>query len=76
MTFYDKNPPYQGTYIYLMNTPSETEILKLPPRPEEPLPGECCGRGCERCVYVYYEEALQRWEEKVALLKAQQGVRE
>ena len=50
--------------------------MELPPRPEEPLPGECCGRGCERCVYVYYEEALQRWEEKVALLKAQQGVRE
>jgi len=59
-----------------MKTLTETEILELPPRPEEPLPGECCGRGCERCVYVYYEEALQRWEEKVALLKAQQGVRE
>ena len=41
----------------------------LPPPPQEPHPDECCGRGCERCVYVYYEEAVQRWEERVALLK-------
>jgi hypothetical protein len=59
-----------------MKPASETEIPALPPRPEEPLPGECCGRGCEHCVYVYYEEALQRWEEKVALLKSQYGLQE
>jgi hypothetical protein len=50
----------------------ETELypgLVLPPRPEAPLPGECCGRGCERCVYVYYDEAVERWEQKVAALK-------
>jgi hypothetical protein len=56
-----------------MNTLTESNLPELPPRPEEPLPGECCGRGCERCVYVYYEEALQRWEEKVALLKEKHG---
>lgn len=49
---------------------SETHAgLELPPRPQEPAPEECCGRGCERCVYVYYEEALLRWEEKVEELK-------
>ena len=58
----------------LMQTQIESGVLELPPRPEEPLPGECCGRGCERCVYVYYEEALQRWEEKIVLLKAKQGM--
>ena len=42
--------------------------FELPPRPQEPLPGECCGRNCENCVYVYYERALKRWEEKVALI--------
>lgn len=52
-----------------MKSDSEFPGLDLPPRPQEPLPEECCGRGCERCVYVYYEEALQRWEEKVAELK-------
>lgn len=44
---------------------------ELPPRPEPPLPGECCGRGCENCVWVYYERALQRWEERVAALAAE-----
>ncbi|XP_057978639.1 uncharacterized protein LOC131165032 [Malania oleifera] len=30
---------------------------KLPPPPEKPLPGDCCGSGCVRCVWdVYYEE--------------------
>lgn len=28
-----------------------------PPPPEKPLPGDCCGSGCARCVWdVYYEE--------------------
>ena len=57
----------------MVNTMSEEKYpgLELPARPEAPLPGECCGRGCERCVYVYYEEAVRRWEERVALLKAE-----
>ena len=56
----------------MVNTmPAQEEYpdLELPPRPEAPHHGECCGRGCERCVYVCYEEAMQRWEEKVAALK-------
>ncbi|MGQ0657222.1 MAG: oxidoreductase-like domain-containing protein [Chromatiales bacterium] len=40
----------------------------LPP-PEPPAPGECCGRGCERCVWVYYEEALERWRQRVARIE-------
>ncbi|CAA0839238.1 Unknown protein [Striga hermonthica] len=29
----------------------------VPPPPEKPLPGDCCGSGCVRCVWdVYYEE--------------------
>ncbi len=34
---------------------------ELPPKPEEPLAGECCGRGCINCVWIYYEQALGRW---------------
>ena len=41
---------------------------ELPPRPQEPLPGECCGRNCENCVYVYYERALKRWQAEVELI--------
>ncbi|KAL5703686.1 hypothetical protein ACHQM5_022211 [Ranunculus cassubicifolius] len=30
---------------------------KLPPAPEKPLPGDCCGNGCTPCVWdQYYEE--------------------
>lgn len=38
----------------------ESEILtsrNIPSPPEKPLPGDCCGSGCVRCVWdVYYEE--------------------
>ncbi|XP_062102508.1 uncharacterized protein LOC133812720 [Humulus lupulus] len=28
-----------------------------PPLPEKPLPGDCCGSGCVRCVWdIYYDE--------------------
>ena len=48
--------------------------IKLPPRPVEPSPEECCGRGCENCVYVYYERALFRWQEKVAAILSEHDV--
>ncbi|GJN34451.1 hypothetical protein PR202_gb23113 [Eleusine coracana subsp. coracana] len=29
----------------------------VPQPPEKPLPGDCCGSGCVRCVWdVYYDE--------------------
>lgn len=33
-----------------------------PPPPDKPLPSDCCGGGCLRCVYDLYDEALQRYE--------------
>jgi hypothetical protein len=33
--------------------------------PEEPLPQECCGRGCERCVLTVYCEAVDEWRRDV-----------
>ncbi|VFQ75474.1 unnamed protein product [Cuscuta campestris] len=37
-------------------TPEEPR-KSIPPPPEKPLPGDCCGSGCVRCVWdVYYEE--------------------
>ncbi len=42
---------------------------EFPPKPTEPDPSECCGRGCENCVYVYYEKALKKWEKKVEEIK-------
>lgn len=41
-----------------------------PPRPEEPDPDECCGGGCERCVFDLYDERLRAWKELIAELDA------
>jgi len=54
-----------------MSVPEDYAGLVLPPRPEAPLHGECCGRGCEHCVYIVFEEAVRRWEEQVVRLKAE-----
>lgn len=33
---------------------------EIPPPPEKPEPGDCCGSGCVRCVWdIYYEELEQ-----------------
>ena len=29
--------------------------------PKPTPPTSCCGRGCEECVWVSYNEALERW---------------
>jgi hypothetical protein len=39
--------------------------VELPPRPEPPQPGDCCGGGCARCVFDVYEEMLERWQRQV-----------
>ena len=36
----------------------------LPPR--EPGIEECCGSGCEPCVFDRYAEALERYQEALA----------
>ena len=54
--------------------PGDLDNLGLPQPPTEPLPEECCGRGCENCVYVYYENALLRWQAKVAAILSEQGI--
>ena len=33
-----------------------------PTPPERPSHEQCCGRGCDPCIYDYYEEALARYE--------------
>ncbi|KAK9066862.1 hypothetical protein SSX86_014185 [Deinandra increscens subsp. villosa] len=33
---------------------------EVPPPPEKPLPGDCCGNGCVPCVWdVYFEELAE-----------------
>jgi hypothetical protein len=39
--------------------------LRIPEAPEEPLPENCCGRGCEPCVFTAYYLALDAWRREV-----------
>ncbi len=45
--------------------------IPLPPPPREPDPEECCGSGCERCVFDLYEERLERWRRRCEALRRQ-----
>mgnify|MGYP001821440077 FL=1 len=45
----------------------------LPEPPEPPIEGSCCGRGCEWCVWVYYHQALRRYEAALAQGREQQN---
>lgn len=45
----------------------------LPPPPERPDPEECCNSGCVPCIMDYYEEAMERWRDKVAAIKRQRA---
>ena len=35
--------------------------LSPPVPPREPLPEECCGKGCSPCVFDSYAEALEKY---------------
>ena len=44
-------------------TDIKPRVDELPPQPpERPLPSDCCGGGCVRCVYEQYDEALLRYQ--------------
>jgi hypothetical protein len=35
-----------------------------------PDPDDCCNGGCERCVFDLYEEALDRYRDKLTAWEA------
>jgi hypothetical protein len=39
--------------------------VALPEPPEEPLPLDCCERGCDRCVFIVYYEAIDAWRRDI-----------
>ncbi|NKB38797.1 MAG: hypothetical protein GKR93_16825 [Gammaproteobacteria bacterium] len=41
----------------------------LRPRPVRPADSECCQRGCEPCVFDYYQRAMERWQQELAILE-------
>lgn len=53
------------TGLFAFMNPDPAEDDPIPEPPVRPRPEECCGRGCEPCVYDLYEEALERYEIKL-----------
>lgn len=48
----------------------------LPPRPQPPRDEDCCRGGCLLCVFDLYERDLERWEERVAQIRAERAGRQ
>lgn len=46
--------------------------MPRPIPPVEPEPWECCGSGCEPCIYDRYWEALDRYERELERWKRAQ----
>jgi hypothetical protein len=46
-----------------------------PTPPERPLPDDCCQSGCNPCVFDLYEEALERYEARLAEWNARHAKR-
>ncbi|WP_062538102.1 oxidoreductase-like domain-containing protein [Mizugakiibacter sediminis] len=44
------------------NQPTSSEEDPRPTPPEPPLPGDCGGGGCSRCVFDVCEDARARFE--------------
>ena len=48
-------------HVYTYSRARMEDVSFLPERPEEPLPSECCGSGCEPCVLDVYQDQLATW---------------
>lgn len=42
----------------------------LPPRPEAPLPSDCCNTGCSPCVHDLYQQDMEDWKLQCEAIKA------
>nr|CAB3457681.1 unnamed protein product [Digitaria exilis] len=47
--------------------------VPLPEPPEKPLPGDCCGSGCVRCVWDIYFDELDAYDKALAAHAASSG---
>lgn len=45
----------------------------MPEPPEKPLPGDCCGSGCVRCVWDIYFDELDAYDKALAAHAASSG---
>ena len=48
-------------------------LAPMPQPPEKPLPGDCCGSGCVRCVWDIYFDELDAYDKALAAHAAASG---
>ena len=58
-----------------MSESNRTRRKPLPPPPREPDLDECCGNGCDPCVFDLYEQRLERWEKRCEAIRQAQESR-
>ncbi|WP_082819168.1 oxidoreductase-like domain-containing protein [Cupriavidus nantongensis] len=46
-----------------------------PEPPERPADGECCGSGCDPCIFDYYYQEMDRYREALRAWEARQAAR-
>lgn len=59
-----------GWTLYPLLPCDVPNITELPPKPQEPLPEDCCGSGCVPCVTDIYEQELRLWKEECRRIRA------
>jgi hypothetical protein len=53
------------TVIAAARARADAKRIEIAEPPEEPLPENCCERGCDRCVFTVYYEAVDEWRRDV-----------
>lgn len=51
----------------------DADAAPKPQPPREPEPSECCGSGCDPCVYDLYWDALACYEKALLAWETQQA---
>lgn len=45
-------------------------MVELPPKPRKPDLDECCGSGCDPCVFDRYHDAVAAWKRECREIEA------
>ncbi|WP_411859851.1 oxidoreductase-like domain-containing protein [Cupriavidus pauculus] len=57
-----------------MSQNSEEDPRPMPP--ERPGDNECCGSGCDPCVFDFYADEMDRYRQELKAWEARQATRE